>query len=154
MYLYGRSKTLRINSRKCWKCGKDKHDKKGHISKNVDKGKNRWHSFLKMEGLLRGRSECVIGFFKHTFRSWCVAHRLKFDVFLQDDSITRIIGHGRVKLLHKDGRIRTLPEDLHNPMLDRSLKIMSKMSDENVHTMFENKTYNMIRGEMVLMRGV
>jgi hypothetical protein len=31
------------------------------------------------------------------------------DVFLGDDLTTKIIGCGRVKLLLKDGRIRTLP---------------------------------------------
>jgi hypothetical protein len=42
------------------------------------------------------------------------------DVFLGDDSTTKIIGHGRVKLLLKDGRIRTLPGVLHIPDLAKT----------------------------------
>jgi hypothetical protein len=56
------------------------------------------------------------------------------DVFLGDDSTTKIIGHGRVKLLLKDGRIRTLLEFLHIPNLARSLIFVSKLDDAGVDT--------------------
>jgi hypothetical protein len=64
------------------------------------------------------------------------------------------LGRGRVKLLLKDGRIRTLPGVLHIPKLDRSLISVSKMEDAGVDTIFGKGTCNMVRGEMVLMRGV
>jgi len=41
------------------------------------------------------------------------------DVFLGDDSISKIIRHGRVKLLLKDGNIKTLPSVLPIPNLAR-----------------------------------
>jgi hypothetical protein len=37
------------------------------------------------------------------------------DVFLGDESTTKITGCGKVKLQLKDGRIRTLPGVLHIP---------------------------------------
>jgi hypothetical protein len=59
------------------------------------------------------------------------------DVFLGDDSTTKILGCGRVKLLLKDGRIRTLPGVLHIPKLARSLISVSKLDDAGVKTVFE-----------------
>jgi hypothetical protein len=76
------------------------------------------------------------------------------DVFLGDDSTTKIMGRGRVKLLLKDGRIRTLPRVLHIPNLSRSLIYVSKLDDAGVDTLLGKGTCNMVRGEMVLMRGV
>jgi hypothetical protein len=76
------------------------------------------------------------------------------DVFLGDDSTTKILGHGRVKLLLKYGRIRTLPGVLHIPKLARSLIFVSKLDDAGVKTIFEKNTCKMVRGAMVLMRGV
>jgi hypothetical protein len=76
------------------------------------------------------------------------------DVSLGDDSTTKILGRGRVKLLLNDGRIRTLPGVLHIPKLAKSLISISKLSDAGVKTVFEKNTCEMVRGEMVLMRGV
>jgi hypothetical protein len=59
------------------------------------------------------------------------------DVFLGDDSTTKILGHGRVKLLLKYGRIRTLHGVLHIPKLVRSLISVSKLDDAGVDTIFE-----------------
>jgi hypothetical protein len=76
------------------------------------------------------------------------------DVFLGDDSTTKILGRGRVKLLLKDGRIRTLPRVLHIPKLARSLISISNMDDVGVDIVFGKKTCKMVRVAMVLMRGV
>jgi hypothetical protein len=76
------------------------------------------------------------------------------DVFLGYDSTTKIMGHGRVKLLLKDRRIRTLPGVLHIPKLARSLISISKLDDVRVNTVFGKNTCKMVRGAMVLMRGV
>ena len=75
------------------------------------------------------------------------------DVFLGYDSTTKILGHGRVKLLLKDGRIRTLPGVLHIPKLARSLIYVSKLDDAGVNTVFGKSTCKMVQGAMVLMRG-
>ena len=66
----------------------------------------------------------------------------------------KFLGHGRVKLLLKYGRIRTLPGVLHIPKLSRSLIYVSKMDDAGVDTVFGKNTCKMVRGAMVLMRGV
>jgi hypothetical protein len=76
------------------------------------------------------------------------------DVFLGDDSTTKIMGCGRVKLLLKDGRIRTLLGVLHIPKLARSLIYVSKLDDAGVDNILGKDTCNMVRGEMVFMRGV
>ena len=76
------------------------------------------------------------------------------NVFLGDDSPKKIRGRGRVKLLLKDGRIKTLPGVLHIPGLARNLIYVSKMDDVGVKTVFEKGRCKMVRGAMVLMRGV
>jgi hypothetical protein len=42
-------------------------------------------------------------------------------VFLGDDLTTNTIGHGKVKLFLKDGRIKTFPRVFHIPDLARNL---------------------------------
>ena len=76
------------------------------------------------------------------------------DVFLGDHSITKITGCRRVKLLLKDGKIKTLPSVLHIPYLAKNLISISKMSNVGAHTIFEKDICKMVPGEMVLMRGV
>jgi hypothetical protein len=76
------------------------------------------------------------------------------DVFLGDDLTPKILGCGRVKLLLKYGRIRTLLGVLHIPKLARSLISVSKLDDVGVDTVFGKNTCKMVRGAMVLMRGV
>ena len=66
------------------------------------------------------------------------------DVFLGDHSTTKILGCGRVKLLLKDGRIRTLPRVLHIPKLARSLISVSKMEDAGVDIVFGKGTCKMV----------
>jgi hypothetical protein len=66
------------------------------------------------------------------------------DVFLGDDSTTKILGHGRVKLLLNNGRIRTLRGVLHIPKLAKSLISVSKLGDATVKTVFEKNTCKMV----------
>jgi hypothetical protein len=54
------------------------------------------------------------------------------NVFLNDDSTTRIIGRGKFKLIIIYGRIRTLPSVLHIPRLAKNLISVSKMDDAGV----------------------
>jgi hypothetical protein len=75
------------------------------------------------------------------------------DVFLGDESTTKILGRGSIKLLLKYGRIRTLPRVFHIPKISRSLISVSKLDDAGVDTVFGKNTCKMVRGEMVLMRG-
>jgi hypothetical protein len=76
------------------------------------------------------------------------------EVFLGDDSTTKIMGHGMVKLLLKYGRIINLLGVLHISDLVRSLIFVSNLDDAGVDTLLGKGTCKMVRGEMVLMRGV
>jgi hypothetical protein len=67
---------------------------------------------------------------------------------------TKIIGRGKVKLRLIYERIRTLPGVLHIPGLARNLISVRKMDDAGVKTVFEKETCRMVRGEMVLLKGV
>lgn len=74
------------------------------------------------------------------------------DVILGDDSPTRIVVRGKVRLILHDGRKRTLPGVLHIPGLARNLVYISKMGDARVQTTFEKDTCKTVRGSLVLMR--
>ena len=52
------------------------------------------------------------------------------------------------------GRIRTLLGVLHIPALARNLISVSKLDDAGVKTVFEKDTCKMVRGALILMRGV
>jgi len=75
-------------------------------------------------------------------------------VFLGVDSTTRIVIWGRVRLTLQDGRKRTLPGVLHISSLVRNMIYVSNMSEPGFHTLFQKDLCNMVRGVMVLMRGV
>jgi hypothetical protein len=75
-------------------------------------------------------------------------------VFLGDESTTKIIGQGRFKLRLIDGRIITLPGVLHIPGLAKNLISIRKMDDVVVKTIFEKEICKMVRGAMVLIKGV
>ena len=55
-------------------------------------------------------------------------------MYLEDDSPTSIVGHGRVKLKLKDGSIKTLPRILHILSLVRNLISFGKMVVAGVKT--------------------
>eukprot|EP00253_Pinus_taeda_P018544 PITA_18544 len=76
------------------------------------------------------------------------------DVFLGGDRKARIVGHRKVKLKLQGGRVRTLLGVLHIPALAGNLISVSKLDDAGVKIVFEKDTCKMVRGEMVLMRGV
>jgi hypothetical protein len=84
-------------------------------------------------------------------REWFFEYE-KYDggnVFLGNDSTTRIIGRGRVKLRLIDGRIRTLHGVLHVQGMARNLISVRKMEDARLITIFEKGTCRMVRGAMV-----
>jgi hypothetical protein len=59
------------------------------------------------------------------------------NVFVGDESTTRIIGRGKFKLRLIDGRIRTLHHVLHIPCLAINLISIRKMDDAGVKKIFE-----------------
>jgi hypothetical protein len=75
-------------------------------------------------------------------------------VFFGDESTTKIVGRGRVRIILQDGRSRTLLGVLHILSLERNLIFFSKMSDARVHTIFHKDSCKMVIGVMVLMKGV
>jgi hypothetical protein len=76
------------------------------------------------------------------------------NVFLGDNSTTKIIGQGKVKLRLIYGRIRKLPYVLNILGLAINLISVRKMDDAGVKTVFEKETRRMVQGAMVLLKGV
>jgi hypothetical protein len=170
----GRSKSLGNFGRVCWRCGKEGHYKKQCRSK-VEKKKGSEESSSTEEKTSKEERgdvylasssthayqeawliESGASFHMNPHREWFCEYE-KYDggiVFLGNDSTTRIIGRGRVKLRLIDGRIRTLSSVLHIPGVARNLFSVRKMEDVGVKTIFEKGTCRMVRGEMVLMRRV
>jgi hypothetical protein len=171
----GRSKSPGKSLRKCWKCGKTGHYKKDCKSKKVEKpkGSDSTSSTEAKTSTEEGGDVYLSSTSTHADRDvWLIdsgasyhmnPHREWFseyekydggDVFLGDELTSKILGRGRVKLLLKDGRIITLPGVLDIPRLARSLISISKLDDAGVDTVFGKNTCKMVRGAMVLMRGV
>jgi hypothetical protein len=169
----GRYKSPRKSLRKCWKCGKVVYYQKDCKSKKVDKPKGFDNSssieaktsteeggdvYLASIGTHADRGVWLINsgasYHMTPHREWLCEYE-KYDggdVFLGYDSTTKIMGCGRVKLLLKYGRIRTLPRVLHVPKLARSLIFVSKLDDVGVDTVLGKGTCKMVQGAMVLMR--
>jgi hypothetical protein len=57
-------------------------------------------------------------------------------------------------MIFQDGRSRNFLGVLHIPSLARNLIYVSKMSNAEEHTLFKKDTCKMVRGAMVLMKGV
>jgi hypothetical protein len=145
-----RSKSPGKSLRKCWKSGKTWHYKKDCKSKKVDKpkGSNSTYSTEAKTATKEGGDVYLASTGPHADRDvWLIdlgvsyhmtPHREWFfeyekydggDVFLGDDSTSKIMGRGRVNLLLKYGRIRTLLGVLYIPKLARSLIYVSKLDD-------------------------
>eukprot|EP00253_Pinus_taeda_P035723 PITA_35723 len=158
-----------------WKCGKEGHLRRDCKSKSLDKGKgsNDAPSAEAKTTSDEGRDVYLASSSTHVdHEAWLIdlgtsfyftPHREWFceyekydggDVFLGDDWKARIIGRGKVKLKLQGGRVRTLVGVRHIPALARNLISVSKLDDAGVKTVFEKDTCKMVRGALVLMRGV
>jgi hypothetical protein len=160
-----RSKSPGKSLRKYWKCGKTGHYKKYCKSKKVEKpkGSDSTSSTEEKTSTKEGGDVYLESTSTHVdYDVWLIdlgasyhmnPHREWFsgyekydggDVLLGDDLTKKILGHGRVKLLLKDGRIRTLPGVLHIPKIARSLISVSKLDDAGVDTVFGKNTCKMV----------
>jgi hypothetical protein len=157
----------------CWRCGKEAHYKKQCRSK-VEKKKGSGESPSTEEKTSKEGGDVYLAsssthvdheawlvdsdasFHMTPHEEWfCEYERYDGDnVFLGDDSTTKIIGRGKFKLRLIDGRIRTLPGVLHIPGLARNLIFVRKMDDAGVKTIFGKETSIMVQGTMVLLKGV
>jgi hypothetical protein len=170
----GRSKSLEKSLRVCWICEKEGHYKKQCRSKFEKKKRSEESSSTEENTSKEEEGDvCLASSSRHAdHEAWLVESGASFhmtphrewlckyerydggNVFLCNDSTTRIIGRGRVKLRLIYGRIRTLLGVLHIPSLARSLIFVRKMDDAGVKSIFEKETCKMVRGAMVLLRGV
>ena len=90
-----------------------------------------------------------------THREWFYEYEnYNGNVLLGSGLPMKIIDNGRVKLLLNDGMIKTLPSVLHNLGMARNLTSVSKMVDASVKNVLKKDRCKMVRGAMVLMRGV
>jgi hypothetical protein len=176
----GRSKSKGISKyprnfvKVCWRCGKQGHYKKQCRSKvEKKKGSEESPSIEENTSKEEGGDVYLASSSTHAdHEAWLVDSGASFhmtpqrewfceyerydggNVFLDDHSTTRIIGRGKVKLRLIDGRIRTLSGVLHIPGLAKNLIFVRKMDDVGIKTIFEKETCRMVRGEMVLLKGV
>ena len=90
------------------------------------------------------------------YRNWFFGYEeIKgVDFLLGDESPKKIIGRGKFQLILKYEWRGTLPSVLHILGLVRNLISISKMSDASVQIVFDKDTCKMVRGAMVLMRGI
>eukprot|EP00253_Pinus_taeda_P013028 PITA_13028 len=133
----------------CWKCGKEGHFKRECKSKAPDKGKG----FDDAPSAEAKTTSDEGGDVYLASSSTHVDHEAWL-IDSGDDRKARIIGRGKVKLKLQGGRVRTLPGVLHIPALARNIISVSKLDDAGVKTVFEKDTCKMVRGALVLMRGV
>jgi len=159
----------------CWKCRKEGHYKRDCKSKDLDKGKGSDDAPSAEAKTTSGEGGVVYLASSSTHvdhEAWLIESGVSFhftlhrelfceyekydggDVFLGDDRKARIIGRGKVKLKLQGGRVRTLPGVLRIPALARNLISVSKLDDAGVKTVLDKDTYKMVRGALVLMRGV
>ncbi|GLJ33476.1 hypothetical protein SUGI_0673510 [Cryptomeria japonica] len=75
-------------------------------------------------------------------------------VYLVNDSHLYIVGRGKVRIRFSDGRIKKINGVLHIPGLKRNLLSLRKLIDAGVQIAFSEAGYKMIKGAMVIARGV
>ena len=159
----------------CWKCGKEGHYKSDCKSKALDKGKGSYDSpFTEAKTTLdEGGDVYLASSSTHVdHEAWLIDSSASFhftphsewfceyekydggDVFLGDDRKARILGRGKLKLKLQGGRVRTLLGVLHITQLAINLISISKLDDAGVKIVFKKDTCKMVRGALVLMRGV
>jgi hypothetical protein len=153
----GRSKSPVQSTRRCWKCGKDENYKRNCKLKamEVSTGSNEKQSTERKMTLDKGdnvylasnntQSDQDVWLIDSGASYHMTPHREWFyeyeryeggEVFLGDESTTKIVRRGRVRLILQDGRSRTLPVVLHILGLERNLISVSKMNDAGMHTLF------------------
>jgi hypothetical protein len=145
----GRSKSPGNFVKVCWRCGKEGHYKKQCRSKvEKKKGSEQSPSTEEKTSKEEGGDAYLASSSTHAdHEAWLVDSGASFpmtphrewlckyerydggNVFLGDDSTTKIIGRGKDNLRLIDGRIRTLSSVLHIPGLARNLIFVSKMDD-------------------------
>jgi hypothetical protein len=159
----GRSKSPRKFVKVCWRCGKEGHYKKQCRSKIEKKKGSEESPSIEENTSKEGGDVYLDSSRKHAdHEAWLVESGASFHMtphrewfyeyerydagnfFLGDDSTTRIIGQGKVKLRLIDRRIRKFLGVLHIPGLVKILIYVSKMDDAGIKTIFEMETYMIV----------
>eukprot|EP00253_Pinus_taeda_P030009 PITA_30009 len=148
--LTGRYKSPGKFVKVCWKCGKEGHYKNDYRYKTREKGNGFGDAtFTEVKTTSDEDGDAYLASFSSTH----VDHEACL-IESGDERKEKIIEHGKVELRLQGGRIKTIPSILHILALARNLSFVSKMDDAGVKTVFEKDTYKMVRGALVLMRGV
>jgi hypothetical protein len=138
--LRGRYKSFVQLTRRCWKCGKARHYKRDYNLKATEhsRGFDEKQSIERKNSLGEGGDvyleltskqsyhdvlliESGAHFHMTPHREWFYEYENYEggDVFLGDESETKIVGQDQVKPMLKDARRRTLPSVLHIPSSER-----------------------------------
>ena len=159
-------------TRRCWTCGKPKHYKKNRKLKGIGTSKDlevtqstegksmedeKGNVYLASTSTQMERESWLIeskaSFHMTPHRHWLCEYdeRKSGDVLLGDDSMKRMIGRGKFRLILNNGRRGTLPGVFHIPGLVRNIIFVSTTTDAGVRSVFEKDTCKMVRGSMVLI---
>ena len=145
----GRSKSPGKSKAICWNCGKHGHfwkdckEEKKKKKKKQDfdskSEKEDGDAFIAALATHAGENVWLIdsgaSFHMNHNRNWFSKYE-NFDggkVYLGDNSVLDIVGHGSIHVKFSNGRIRRFDGILHTPRLARNFLSVSKLIDVGVH---------------------
>ena len=80
-------------------------------------------------------------------REWFYEYeRYNVDISPSHDRPSKVIGHGRVKFILNDGRIKALPGVLHISDLAKNLVTVSKIGDVGFQNVLKKDRHKTVRG--------
>lgn len=166
----GRSKYPRKSKVICWNCGKPGHihkdckeerkNKKKKFDSDSESEKEDGDAFITTLATRVGNDTWLIdsgaSFHMISNKDWFSKYG-EFNggkMYLGDDSHLYIVGRGKVRIRFPDGRIKRISGVLHIPGLKWNLLSVSKLIDAGVQVVFSDARCKMIKGSMMIAKGV
>jgi hypothetical protein len=165
----GRSKS-RLGKIECWNCGK-----KGHLKKDcrAPKKQRDGQQERNQEANVTGDvlQDALILSVDNISESWVVDSRASFhatphrkhfldyvqgdfgQVHLGDNKPCKIVGMGKVKIKQRNGNQWLLKEVKHVPDLSKNLISTGQLASEGCISIFTDKTWKVIKGSLVIVKG-